>query len=73
MKWQILAKRFIEHEVTLTLRWKLLMGWVKVLNDTWRLGVSARWIRKTEERANAIRLRDLAFVEDPVGYKIELT
>ena len=36
------------------------------------LRCSARFIRKTKEKTNTTRSTDLAFVEDPVGYKIEL-
>ena len=35
-------------------------------------GCSAPWIRKTEEKTNTTRSAVLGFVEDPVGYKIEL-
>ena len=51
---------------------KLLIGGVKGLKDAWRLRCSSCWIRKTEEKTNATRTTVLAFVEDPVGYKIEL-
>ena len=39
MEWQILAKRFNEHEVAFTFRGKTPMGGVKGLKDAWRLGV----------------------------------
>ena len=39
MGWQILAERFLKHEVTLSLRCKTLNGGVKGLKDAWRLGV----------------------------------
>ena len=39
MGWQILAKRFLKHEVTLPSDAKLLIGGVKGLKDAWRLGV----------------------------------
>ena len=51
---------------------KLLMGGVKGLKDAWRLGVLHVEIRKTEEKTNTTRSRVLRFVEDPVGYKIDL-
>ena len=51
---------------------KLLMGGVKGLKDAWRFRCSARWIRKTEEKTITTRSAVLGFVEDPVGYKIEL-
>ena len=50
---------------------KLLMGGLIGLKDAWRLGllhVEYERLKKT----NATRSTVLAFVEDPVGYKIEL-
>ena len=36
---QILAKRFLKHEVTFTCWCKAIHGGVKGLKDAWRLGV----------------------------------
>ena len=39
MEWQILAKRFFEHEVTFTFRYKTPDGRYKRIEDALRLGV----------------------------------
>ena len=51
---------------------KLLMGGVKGLKDAWRLGVlhvEYERLKKKQIQQDQLVLR---FVEDPVGYKIEL-
>ena len=35
-------------------------------------GIFNSWIRKTEEKTNTTRSTVIGFVEDPLGYKIEL-
>ena len=50
---------------------KLLMGGVKGLKDAWSLGVlHVEYERR--KKTNTTRSIVLRFVEDPVGYKIEL-
>ena len=50
---------------------KLLMGGVKGLKDAWSLGVlNVEYERR--KKTNTTRSIVLRFVEDPVGYKIEL-
>ena len=72
MEWQILAKRFLEHEVTFSCCCKANDGSCKRIERCLAFRCSARWIWKNEEKTNAIRRIGLAFVEDPVGYKIKL-
>ena len=50
---------------------KLLMGGVKGLKDAWRLDVLHVEYERLKKK-NTTRSAFLGFVEDPVGYKIEL-
>ena len=50
---------------------KLLMGGVKGLKDAWRLGVLHIEYERLKKKNTTIS-RVLRFVEDPVGYKIQL-
>ena len=72
MEWQILAKRFLEHEVTFTFRCKTLNGCCKRIERCLAFRCFVCWIRKTKEKTNASRSTVLAFEEGPEGYKIEL-
>ena len=72
MGWQILAEWFPEHEVTFSCWCEAINGRSKKIKRFLAFSCSTCWIRETEEQTNATRKMVLAFVEDPVGYKIEL-
>ena len=72
MEWQILGKRFFENEVTFTCWCIAINGSCKRIERCLAFRCTTCWIRETEEQTNATRTTVLAFVEDPIGYKIEL-
>ena len=72
IEWQILAKRFLEHEVTFSCWCKATNGKCKRIERCLAFRCSVHWILKTEEKTNTIRTTVLALVKDTIGYKIEL-
>ena len=50
---------------------KLLIGGAKGFKDAWRLGVLHVEYERLKKK-NATRITGLAFLEEPVGYKIKL-